>query len=109
MKKLLLIPAALILSTGFAFAGGYGSHPATGLSLSQSASVTQSIGTTSYWSKAENKALVVQAQVPIGVKSGSLSQSATVDQSIGTTTYGSKAENKATVIQAQVPIGSFYP
>ena len=97
MKKLLLIPAALVLSTSFAFA----------LDLSQTAHVTQSIGTTSWFSKAENKALVVQAQVPIGVRHGDLSQSATVDQSIGTTSNFSKAENKATVIQAQVPIGSF--
>ncbi len=98
MKKLLLIPAALVLSTSCAFA----------FDLSQTAHVTQSIGTTSWFSKAENKALVVQAQVPIGTRHlGDLSQSATVDQSIGTTSNFSRAENKATVIQAQVPIGSF--
>ncbi len=95
MKKLLLIPAALVLSTSVASA----------LDLSQRASVYQSIGNTSWYSKAENKAVVVQAQVPIGYggKHVDLSQKATVDQSIGNTSYGSKAENKAYVIQAQVP------
>lgn len=97
MKKLLLIPAALVFSTSLAFA----------LDLSQTAHVTQSIGTTSAGSFALNRAFVLQAQVPIGQRHGDLSQTATVDQSIGTTTGGSRAINRATVIQAQVPIGGF--
>ncbi len=66
MKKLLLIPAALVLSTGFAFADGWlGGGSAHGLSLSQTANVTQSIGDTSGGSRAINRATVIQAQVPI--------------------------------------------
>ncbi len=95
MKKLLLISGALFLSTSLAFA----------FDLSQAARVTQSIGDTPGGSFALNRALVVQAQVPIGHNRGAdLSQRATVDQSIGDTSGGSRAINRATVIQAQVPI-----
>ncbi len=106
MKKLLLIPAALVLSTGFAFADGWfgGGGSGHGLSLSQTANVTQSIGDTSGGSFALNRAFVLQAQVPINQRHGDLSQSASVDQSIGNTSGGSRAINRATVIQAQVPI-----
>jgi hypothetical protein len=94
MRKLLLIPAALVLSTSFAFA----------LDLSQTAKVYQSIGDTSKGGFALNKAFVVQAQVPVNTWHGDLSQKATVDQSIGNTSKGGTAINKATVIQAQVPL-----
>lgn len=118
MKKLLLIPAALVLSTGFAFAdgwfgmgggGGGPSLPAT--LLGQTASVTQTIGDTSGHAHAINKSFVLQAQVPIGHFSGGLAlgQSATVDQSIGDTSGHGVAVNKSAVIQAQVPIGFFHP
>ncbi|WP_363350915.1 hypothetical protein [Methylocystis echinoides] len=94
MKKLLLIPVVLALSTSFAFA----------LDLSQTANVTQAIGNTSKGGFALNKAWVVQAQVPVNQWHGDLSQSATVNQSIGNTSKGGAAINKATVIQAQVPL-----
>jgi hypothetical protein len=94
MRKLLLIPAALVLSTSFAFA----------LDLTQSLTLNQSIGNTSKGGFALNKAFVVQAQVPVNQWHGDLSQSATISQSIGNTSKGGDAINKATVIQAQVPL-----
>jgi hypothetical protein len=94
MKKLLLIPTILALSTSFAFA----------LDLSQWASVKQSIGDTSKGGFALNKAFVVQAQVPVNQYHGDLSQKASVKQSIGDTSKGGTAINKAAVIQAQVPL-----
>ncbi len=96
MKKLLLIPAALVLSTGFAFAGGYSFGP-----VSQSAHISQSITGTSYWSKAENEAKIAQAQVVVGPHRG-VSQTAGIHQTINNTTVGSKAENEAKIEQLQL-------
>ncbi len=95
MKKLLLASAALALSTSFAFA----------IDLSQAVTLNQTIGNTSKGGFALNKALVVQAQIPVNAgKGSSLSQTANIDQTIGNTSKGGEAINKATVIQAQVPL-----
>ncbi|WP_363348643.1 hypothetical protein [Methylocystis echinoides] len=96
MRKLLLIPAALVLSTGFTFA-----QP---LTLNQTGNVTQQIGNTYNGGFAKNSSYLLQAQVPVNVWNGALSQSATVNQTIGNTYNGGTAINRSTVIQAQVPL-----
>ncbi len=102
MKKLVLIPAALLLSTVYAFADG--SSPPTP-NLAQQFSLTQSIGDTSKGGFALNKGFFVQAQVPVNQgPSTNLAQKLDVSQTIGNTSEGGKAINKATVIQAQIPL-----
>ncbi|WP_363349484.1 hypothetical protein [Methylocystis echinoides] len=96
MKKLLLVSAALALSTTFALAGG--------LDISQSLKLNQTIGDTSKGGFALNKAFIVQAQVPVNPGHGDITQKLDVGQSIGDTSKGGTAINKGTVIQAQVPL-----
>ncbi len=98
MKKLLLIPAALVLSTGYAFA----------VDITQNAHLTQSISHTSD-SYAKNFGLIAQVAVPIGVRHGDISQTATLKQSISNTSDDSVAVNKGVVIQAAVPSNSLVP
>jgi hypothetical protein len=93
MKKLLLVSAALALSTSAAFA----------FDISQSLKLNQSVGDTSKGGFALNKAFVLQAQVPVNA-GGDVSQKLELGQSIGDTSKGGTAVNKATVIQAQVPL-----
>ncbi|WP_363346367.1 hypothetical protein [Methylocystis echinoides] len=95
MKKLLLVSAALALSTTYALAGG--------LDIAQSLKLNQTIGDTSKGGFALNKAFVLQAQVPVNAN-GDVSQKLELGQTIGDTSKGGAAINKATVIQAQVPL-----
>ncbi|WP_363349534.1 hypothetical protein [Methylocystis echinoides] len=94
MKKLLLVSAAVALSTNFAFA----------LDISQSLKLNQTIGDTSKGGFALNKSFLVQAQVPVNSTTGKVSQSAELGQKIGDTSKGGDAINKNVVIQAQVPL-----
>ncbi|WP_363347204.1 hypothetical protein [Methylocystis echinoides] len=99
MKKLIIVPVVLALSSSFAFA----------LDISQSLKLNQSIGDTSKGGFALNKAFVLQAQVPVNTTSGNVTQKADIAQSIGDTTKGGEAKNKAVVIQAQVPLNFSAP
>ncbi len=96
MKKLLLIPAALVLSTGFAFAGGYFVSP----SVNQTAHVYQSISGTTWFSHAENKSKIDQAAVVVGP--GHVTQKASVDQTIKNTSFDSTAKNSSHIDQAAI-------
>lgn len=106
MKKILLIPAVLALSTGFAFADGWGgNHGGGGVDLTQISNLQQSIGNTSTGGYASNRAFVLQAQVPINQRRGvDLYQRSDISQSIGNTSTGGEARNRATVIQVQAPL-----
>ncbi len=94
MKKLLLIPAMLALSTDFAFA----------FDLDQWAKITQSIGNTSRGGFARNRAFIAQTMVFPVTPSVDPSQRATINQSIGDTTDGGTAINNATIIQTQAQV-----
>ncbi len=123
MKKILLIPAALALSTSFAFAQVWtitsstqsaGSSAAaastpTTPTLNQTFSLNQTVGNTDNGGFALNKGLFVQAQVPVNAPGTTLNQSLTANQTIGNTSTGGTAINKATVIQAQVPLNFAAP
>lgn len=93
MKKILLIPTILAVSTNFAFA----------IDLSQWAKLNQSIGNTSKGGFARNRAFIDQAMVFPIKPSLDPSQSATINQSIGDTTTGGTAINEAVIIQTQQP------
>lgn len=94
MKKLILIPAILALSTNVAFA----------IDLEQWVKLHQSIGDTLTSGFALNRAFILQKPIPIN-NDGPFNffQRATIDQSIGDTSSGGTAINNAVIFQGQLP------